>query len=103
MLLAALLFLLIAVVLLVIGVFGGSQVTTLDLGPVSFETNTVVVYFVGMATLLSLVLSLMLFRSAGRRASARRRDRKKVGELSQKLEQFERDKRDEHEQPTTHE
>lgn len=101
MLFAALLSLLIAALLLVIGVFSGPDATTLELGPVNVETNSTVVFFLGMVTLLFLVLAVMLFGSAGRRAAARRRDRRKVSELSQKLEQFQRDEQDQRDLPTT--
>ncbi len=93
MLLAALLCLLIAAVLLLVGVLSVPEATMLELGPRNLETNSTVVFFLGMATLLFFVLALMLFRAAGRRASARRRDRRKVGELNQKLEQFQRAER----------
>lgn len=99
MLAAALLLMLIAVLLVVGALFGGGDAATLDLGPFNLETNATAVFFLGMATLLFFVIALMLFRSAGRRAASRRRDRKKVGELSEKLQEFERGRTDD-EQPT---
>ena len=94
MLVAALLLLIVAVLLVVIGVLGGGDSVDLDVLVGSFQVSATVVFFLGMVTLLCFVVSLMLFRSAGRRAAARRRDRKKVSELSEKLEEFERDRRD---------
>lgn len=97
MLIAGLLLLLIAVAMVCVALFGGADAATLDLGPINLETNATVVFFLGMATLLLFVCSVMLFRSAGRRAAARRRDRKKVSELSEKLQAFERDQKDDRE------
>jgi hypothetical protein len=84
----ALIFLLLAILLLFAGLFGGGGAAHLDLGSFSLDTNAAVVFFLGMATLLLFVLSLVMLRSAGRRARERRRDRKKVGELSEKLEEY---------------
>jgi hypothetical protein len=53
-----------------------------------------VVFFLGMATLLLFVMSLGMFRSAAKRAAARRADRKKVSELSNKLDAYKRDERE---------
>lgn len=92
MLIAALLLLLVALVLAVVGILGGGDAATLDMGPIDLETNATVVFLLGMVTLLMFVASLVMFRSAGRRAAARRRDRKKVSELSEKLELLEREK-----------
>ena len=84
----ALIFLLLAILLLFAGLFGGGGAAHLDLGSFSLDTNAAVVFFLGMATLLLFVLSLVMLRAAGRRARERRRDRKKVGELSEKLEEY---------------
>ena len=47
-----------------------------------------------MGTLLLFVLSLGMFRSAAKRAAARRADRRKVSELSTKLDAYKRDERE---------
>jgi hypothetical protein len=52
------------------------------------------VFFLGMATLLLFVLSLGMFRSAAKRSAARRADRKRVSELSSKLDEYKRDERE---------
>jgi hypothetical protein len=102
---AALIVLLI-VVLLVIAVLFGADVTstvgsthgviTIDLGSLgSIEMDPTALFFLGMATLLLFFLSLGMFRSAAKRAAARRADRKKVSELSTKLDEYKRDERDE--------
>lgn len=100
MLVAALLLLLVAVSLLVAGILGGSETVTLDIGVGNFEVTATVVFVLGMVTLLLFGLSLSFFRQAGRRAAARRRDRKRVSELSEKLEQIEREKKGEQTAPT---
>lgn len=94
MFVAALLVLLVAVLLVVAALFGGSDPTTIDLGAFNLEANAAVVFFLGMATLLLFVLSLGMFRSAAKGASNRRADRKKVSELSNKLDAYKRDERD---------
>lgn len=97
MLAAALILLLAAAILLIIGLFGGGGEATLDLGPFNLETSPTVVFFLGMLTLLLFVAALMLFRSAGRRANERRKERKQFSELSEKLDKYEsnRDGKDE--------
>ena len=47
-----------------------------------------------MGTLLLFVLSLLMFRSAAKRAAARRADRKRVSELSSKLDEYKREERE---------
>jgi ABC-type dipeptide/oligopeptide/nickel transport system permease component len=91
---AALIVLLIAVLLVIAALFGGNDATTVDLGAFNLEANAMVVFFLGMGTLLLFVLSLGMFRSAAKRASARRADRRKVSELSNKLDAYKRDERD---------
>jgi hypothetical protein len=91
---AALILLIIAVLLVVAALFGGTDAASLDLGSFNLDTNVTTIFFLGMVTLLLAVLSLMLFRSGAKRAAARRADRKKVGELSEKLEEYRRDERE---------
>jgi uncharacterized membrane protein len=91
---AALIVLIIAVLLVIAAVFGGSDQTVIDMGAFDLKGSASLVFFAGMATLLLIVLSLGMFRSAAKRASARRADRKRVGELSSKLDEYKRDERD---------
>jgi uncharacterized integral membrane protein len=91
---AALIVLLIAVLLVIAALFGGNDPTTVDLGAFNLEAPTSVVFFLGMGTLLLFVLSLGMFRSAAKRAAARRADRKRVGELSSQLDEYKRDERE---------
>ncbi len=91
MFVAALIVFLVAVLLVIAALFGGSSDATLDLGSFNLETSATMVFFLGMATLLLFVLSLGMFRSGARRASARRADRKKVSELSNKLDAYKRE------------
>jgi len=87
----ALVLLLIAVLLVIAALFGGSDPTHIDFGSFNIEGPASLVFFAGMGTLLLFAVSLALFRAAARRATARRADRKRVGELSNKLEAYERE------------
>ena len=94
MFVAALLLLIIVVLLVIAALFGGGDPTTMDFGSFSLEASAGVMFFLGAATLLLLVLSLGLFRIGAKRASARRADRKRVGELSDKLDEYKREERE---------
>ena len=94
MFVAALIVLLVAILLVLAALFGGGDTTTLDLGSFNLETNATMVFFLGMATLLLFVLAVGMLRSGAKRASARRADRKKVSELSNKLDAYKRDERE---------
>lgn len=94
MFVAALIVLIIAVLLVIAALFGGSDATSIDMGAFEVEGPASLVFFAGMGTLLLFVLSLGMFRSAARRAAARRADRKKVSELSTKLDAYKRDERE---------
>ena len=94
MFVAALIVLIIAVLLVIAALFGGTDTTSIDMGSFEVEGPASMVFFAGMATLLLFVLSLGLFRSGAKRAAARRADRKKVGELSTKLDAYKRDERE---------
>jgi hypothetical protein len=91
---AALIVLIIAVLLVIAALFGGNDQTVVDLGAFNLEASASVVFFLGMATLLLFVLSLGMFRSAAKRAAARRADKKRVSELSTKLDEYKRDERE---------
>jgi len=88
---AALLVLLAAVLLVIAALFGGSDSTFIDMGAFEVEGPASLVFFGGMGTLLLFALSLGMFRSGAKRAAARRADRKKVSELSNKLDEYKRD------------
>ncbi len=94
MFVAALIVLIIAVLLVVAALFGGTDMTVVDLGAFNLEATASVVFFMGMGTLLLFVLSLGMFRSGAKRAAARRADRRKVSELSSKLDEYKRDERE---------
>jgi hypothetical protein len=91
---AAILILIVAVLLVIAALFGGSDATTLDLGSFNLEASASIMFFLGMGTLLLFVLSVVLFRNGAKRAAARREDRKKVSELSEKLDAYKRDERE---------
>ncbi len=90
---AALIVLLAAVLLVIAALFGGGDATVIDLGSFNLETSATMVFFLGMATLLLFVLGIGMLRGGARRASARRADRKKVSELSDKLDAYKREER----------
>ncbi len=94
MFVAALIVLIIAVLLVIAALFGGSDSTSIDMGSFEVEGPASLVFFAGMGTLLLIFLSLGMFRIAAKRAAARRADRKKVSELSTKLDAYKRDERE---------
>ncbi len=94
MFVAALIVLIVAVLLVIAALFGGNDATTIDMGAFNLNGSASLVFFAGMGTLLLFVLSLLMFRSAAKRAAARRADRKRVSELSDKLDEYKRDERD---------
>lgn len=91
MVVLALILLIVVVLLVLAAVFGGGDPTTIDFGSFNLDISAAGVFFLGAGTLLALVVSLGLFRTAARRARARRADRKRVSELSQKLDEYKRD------------
>lgn len=99
MFVAALIVLLIAVLLVVAALFGGGDATTIDMGAFNLNGSASLVFFAGMGTLLLFVLSLGMFRTAAKRAKARRADRRKVGELSTKLDAYKREQHDDERGP----
>lgn len=94
MFVAALILLLVAVLLIIAALFGGGASASLDLGAFNLDTNSTGIFFLGMATLLVLVLGLGMLRSAVRRTNARRSERKQMGELNEKLEAYRREERE---------
>ena len=94
MFVAALIVLIVAVLLVIAAVFGGGDSTTIDMGAFNLNGSASLVFFAGMGTLLLFVLSLGMFRAAAKRSAARRADKKKVSELSNKLDAYKRDERE---------
>ena len=94
MIVAALIVLLVAVLLVIAALFGGSDSTFIDMGGFNLEGPASLVFFAGMGTLLLFFLSLGMFRSGAKRAAARRADKKRVSELSNKLDAYKREERD---------
>jgi hypothetical protein len=97
---AALIVLIVAVLLVIAALFGGGDSATLDLGSFNLESNVATIFFLGAGTLLLIVLSLGMFRSAAKRSAARRADRRKVSELSTKLDEYKREEREEKHEDT---
>ena len=93
MFVAALIVFIVAVLLVIAALFGGNASTTLDMGSFDVEGPASMVFFSGMGTLLLFFLSLGMFRSGAKRAAARRADRKRVSELSNKLDAYKREER----------
>jgi hypothetical protein len=87
MVVAGLVLVIIAVLLFLAGLFGGSgQTVTLDLGAFNLELPPAALFLLGIAAMLILAIGLGAMRLGARRAKAHRQDRKKVDELSRKLE-----------------
>lgn len=87
MLVAGLVVLIIAVLFLLAGLVGGSGPVSLDLGAMTLSTNAKTVFVLGMVTLALAVVGLWMMRIGLRHVRAHRRDRRKVTELSQRLEE----------------
>jgi hypothetical protein len=90
----ALILLIVVALLVIAALFGGNDPTTVDLGAFRVDGPVALFFFAGAATLLLLGISLAMFRAAARRAAARRADRRKVSELSNKLDEYKRDERE---------
>jgi len=79
-----------AAVLVTVAIVGGAaQEARFDLGAFDIETNTLVVFLMGAATLLVFVAGLELIRSGVRRARQHRHDKKELDRLSSELEERE--------------
>jgi uncharacterized membrane protein len=98
MLVAGLVLVILAALLVVLGLFGGTgQTVTFDLGVLgTWNLGPASLFLLGVVATLLLFVGLLAMRIGARRARAHRQDRKKVNELSRKLEQV---KRDEHAEP----
>jgi membrane protein implicated in regulation of membrane protease activity len=97
---AALIVLIAAVLIVIAALFGGGDSTTIDMGAFNINGPASLVFFAGMGTLLLVVISLGMFRIGAKRAAARRADRKKVSELSTKLDEYKREEREEKREET---
>ncbi len=93
------LILLAAAVMILVIAAGANDPATLTLGNVRWDTSAVALFLAGVLAMLVLIVGLDLLRSGMRRARQRRRDAKKLGELSAKLEQREAQTPQEAEQP----
>jgi uncharacterized membrane protein len=98
MLVAGLVLVILAALLVVLGLFGGTgQTVTFDLGVLgTWNLGPASLFLLGVVATLLLFIGLLAIRIGARRARAHRRDRRKVNELSRKLDQV---KRDEHAEP----
>lgn len=94
MVVAAVIVLLIAVLLVIAALFGGSGDATLDLGWFNLEGTSSIMFFLGMATLLLVVLGLGMLRTGIRRARTHRAERRELGDLSNKLDAYKRGDRE---------
>lgn len=94
MFVAALIVLVVAVLLVIAALFGGNDATVIDMGAFDLKGPASLVFFAGMGTLLLFFLSLGMFRSGAKRAAARRADKKRVSELSNKLDAYKREERE---------
>lgn len=72
----------------VLGAVAGSSndTATFDLGGFSVEMSPLLVFLTGAATVLLLVFGLSLMRAGVRSASKRRKEKKELNRLAQKLE-----------------
>lgn len=70
--------------------FGGSGAASIDLGNLGLiETNVLVVFLIGGATLLLLVVGLGIIRTGLARANKRRKEKRELTKREKKLEQRE--------------
>lgn len=94
MLAVGLILVVLATLLLLAALFGGSdEQIQFDLGPIGLDMTPMVVFLLGAATVLVFVMGLELIRSGVRRARRRRKDTKELNRLTEKLEQREADRR----------
>ncbi|HZJ05498.1 MAG TPA: hypothetical protein VFD59_08520 [Nocardioidaceae bacterium] len=95
MLVLGLILILFSVGVLVTALVGGANDTAeLDIGFLSGETSTMVVFLFGAATVLIFVMGLEMTRSGVRRANRHRKDKKELNRLADQMETREADRRD---------
>lgn len=97
MLVAGLVLVVLAALIVVLALFGGTgQTVTYDLGVLgNVNLGPASLFLLGVAATLLLFVGLLAIRIGARRARAHRRDRKKVNELSRELDQVKKDDRPE--------
>ncbi|MDQ6641360.1 MAG: hypothetical protein M3Y66_02575 [Actinomycetota bacterium] len=96
MIVAGIVLVIIAVLLFLAGLFGGgSSTVTLDLGVFKLNMPPAALFLLGIAAMLILLIGLGTMRLGARRARVHRQDRKKVDELSRKLEAAKQEHTDE--------
>lgn len=81
MVVAGLIILLACVLLVIAMIYGGGDSARVDLGAFDLDATSAVVFFLGMATLLLVVLGLGLVKGGLRRSKQHRQDRRKAAEL----------------------
>lgn len=87
MVVAGIVLVIIAVLLFLAGLFGGSGETVrLDLGVFNLDMPPAALFLLGIVAMLILFIGLGAMRLGARRARSHRKDRKKVDELSRKLD-----------------
>lgn len=92
MFVAALIVLVIAVLLLLVGLLGGGQATTMDFGWFNLDANVTVVFVLGMVCLALFGASWRMFRSGTRHAMRSRRDRRRITELNSQVAELRKDR-----------
>lgn len=92
MVVAGLVVLIVAALLILAGLLGGSSNAALDLGVFDISTNSAVVFCLGMVAMALVWAGFRMMWSGLHRSRAQRRDRKRVEELSRKLDQVNGDK-----------
>jgi hypothetical protein len=98
--------LLLGLVLIALGVLaivGGVTTTSGNAGFLGFDDiSATAIFFVGLGSGVAVLLGLAVIRSATRRSMAQRRERKRLGQLSDQLDQVDRERRhdDDEDRPT---
>lgn len=100
MIVAGLIILLACVLLVIAMVYGGGDSTRVDLGAFDLSATSSVVFFLGMATLLLVVLGLGLVKRGLRRSKQHRSDRRKAAQLD-RVQRDQQQTRANPEEPTT--
>jgi hypothetical protein len=87
MVVAGLILVIIAVLLFLAGLFGGSgETVTLDLGVFKADMPPAALFLLGIGAMLILVIGLGAMRVGARRAKGHRQDRKRLDELSRQVD-----------------
>lgn len=90
----------VAILLFVAGILGGSGDTvTLDLGLFNVNMSATVVFVLGAVAMLALFVGFSLIRHGARRAKAKRQERGKVEDLSRQLDAARKNLHDDTDKP----